>query len=137
MSTNLAHIKPGDFLATKKLNRSRMPERPDISHEIWVVERETATQLHARNISSRSVSISVRKTDGKVIGENYMHAFVATSEILEEHRAQSEELARYQKANAIVNDLIGKELHQLKLNTKQLEALAKAWVEIKAMASDA
>lgn len=129
---NLTHLKPGDYLATDNREYGSTPGRPRVSQTIWLIERETSTQLHA---VSSGRPITVRKSDGKVIGQNYASAVEATMEMREKHRAQVATLLRYRQANALVNDLLGKELHQLKLTTEQLEALADAWLKIKAMAT--
>lgn len=131
--TNLTHLKPGDHLATDNREYGSTPGRPRVSQTIWLIERETSTQLHA---VSGGRPITVRKSDGKVIGQNYASAVEATQEMREKHRAQVTMLHRYRQANALVDDLLGKELHQLKLNTEQLEALADAWIKVKAMATN-
>lgn len=128
--TNKHNIRPGTVLALNE--RSYASHYPGVTHSLWTVSRVTPTQAIA---ASRQGEIRVRLEDLKVVGKNYTRAAIASEEIQAEHAAQVQELSRFRAAVKATDDLIGRELHQLKLNTKQLEALAKAWAEIKAMAA--
>jgi hypothetical protein len=129
---NLNHIKPGDKLA--------VPERigwvidPRMTHVILTVQRTTATQAIAtRDDRPNSREVRVRLEDGRVIGENYIRAEAATAEMIAQHMEQMENLRRWRKAKEITQDLTGMPLHKLGLTTPQLERLAAARVEVKAV----
>lgn len=121
-------IRPGTVLAVSAANP--ISYYPRVTHILYTVSRVTPTQAIA--IGERG-EIRVQLKNLRLVGKQYAHAAVATEEIQERHAAQVAELARWRAADAATNDLIGKPLHMLKLNTDQFEALAKAWAEIKAM----
>ena len=123
-------IRPGTVLALNE--RSYASHCPRVTHSLWTVSRVTQTQAIA---AGERGEIRVRLEDLKVVGKDYTRAAIASEEIQAQHAAQVQELSRFRAAVKATDDLIGRELHQLKLNTKQLEALAKAWAEIKAMAA--
>lgn len=127
MTTNLKHLKEGDKIA-RKLHRHFYSSAPFVEYEIRTIVRTTPTQL----ITDKNTRV---RHDGRMIGGSFFHVFCqATPEIITQTQQQLNELARYQKAVASVDDLIGLPLHRLNLSAKQLEHLAKAWVEVKAMA---
>lgn len=128
--TNKHNIRPGTVLALNE--RSYVSHYPSVTHSLWTVSRVTPTQAIA---ASQQGEIRVRLEDLKVVGKDYTRAAIASEEMQAEHAAQVQELSRFRAAAQATNDLIGRELHQLKLNTAQLEALAKAWAEIKSMAA--
>lgn len=132
---NLTHLNPGDKIAIKSRD-SNWRGVPRVSHEILTITKTTATQIVAKN-QHGYYEVRVRRDDGKKIGEDYVYAVEATPEMLAENDKQVAELNRWRAAKEATDDLIGKELHQLKLNTAQLERLAAAWAEIKAMGSEA
>ena len=126
-------IRPGTVLAVAERNHG-IGHWPKVTQRLYTVSRLTATQAIA--VGERG-ELRVHLKNLRVVGEDYTYAAIATEALQAKHAAQVAELARFRAANALVADLIGKELHQLKLTTEQLEALAKAWVEIKAMAPQA
>lgn len=95
---------------------------------LWTVSRVTPTLAIAAN---QYGEIRVRLEDLKVVGKDYERAAIASLEMQAEHAAQLQELSRFRAAVKATDGLIGSPLHQLKLNTAQMEALAKAWAEIK------
>lgn len=129
---NLTHLNPGDKIAIKSRDSSWRGV-PRVSHAILTITKTTATQIAAEN--QYGYEVRVRRDDGKKIGEEYVYAVEATPEMLAEHDKQVAELNRWRAASKATDDLIGKELHQLKLTTAQLERLSAAWAEIKAMGS--
>lgn len=130
--TTTPDIRPGTVLAVGAHNP--ISHWPKVSQWLYTVSRLTATQAIA--VGERG-ELRVHLKNLRVVGKDYTHAAIATEQMQERHAAEKAELARFNAAHALVaRDLIGKELHQLKLTTAQLEALAKAWVEIKAMATD-
>ena len=131
--TTTQHITPGTILAVQQRDKSFLTRNwPKVSHALYTVSRVTATQAIAAGSSGE---IRVRVKDMKVIGMDYTSATVADKRIQAEHAAQMNELARFKAAHRQTEDLVNRQLlHQLKLSTDQLEALAKAWTEIKEMA---
>jgi hypothetical protein len=132
MSTDLSHLTIGQTVALRVRDGWTMPGRPRITHRLLVITKMTATMFEAQH-SSRT--IKVRKKDGKVTGEDYTYVIEATPEIIAAYHATAALIARDQAAQRACQDLIDRPLHQLKLSTEQLEALGKAWTEIKAMAT--
>lgn len=130
---NLAHIKNGDKLAIPC--RRALSHVPHFSHDIVTVHCVTATQLVGtwRN----GTEVRINRKNGNVIGrEYYPLAEEVTPGLLARHEAEVSEYQRWRVAFTNTSDLIGKELHQLKLTTAQLERLAAAWAEVKAMGSN-
>lgn len=121
-------IRPGTVLALSE--RNPISHWPQVSHALYTVSRVTPTQAIA--VGERG-EIRVRRSDLGVVGQSYARAAIATDEIQAKHAAQKRELARFRAAYRQTDDLIDRPLHQLNLSTEQLEALAAAWVRIKAM----
>lgn len=128
---DLSNIKVGDKLAMREKGSGW--GRYSISHRILVVERVTATQVVCLNENGGGREIRFRKSDGREIGESYSYAEPATEELLSSINEQRSRLARHLAASRELSDLEGKHLHQLNLTLGQTEALAKAWLEVKAM----
>lgn len=128
---NLTHLNIGDHIATKAKNNGLSSYRPQITRQLWKVEKKTATQMTCRAFGGRE--IRVRITDGKIIGQDYSYAEEATPEMIDTYKAQQQEFNRYITAERQLDSLIDKPAHQLKLTTAQIEALAAAWVSIKEM----
>lgn len=121
-------IQLGAILALR--NDRRISCWPQVSHDFYNVGRLTATQAIA--VGPRG-EIRVRLKDLGVVGEPYQRAAIATEEMQAQHTAEQAELKRFKAAYQQTDDLIDRPLHQLNLSTDQLEALAEAWVKIKAM----
>lgn len=130
---SLTHIKPGDKLAIPADSRA-WSHVPHVTNHIVLINRVTATQLVGSWINGSEVRVN-RET-GKVIGRDYARAKEVTPEIMAQHKAEVDECQRWRTAVTNTNDLIGRPLHQLKLTTAQLERLAAAWAEVKAMESN-
>lgn len=128
---NLTHIKPGDKLAIPC--RRALSHVPHVSHDIVPVHRITATQLVG--VWSNGSEVRVNRETGKILGGIPGRAIEATPELLAQNEAEVSENHRWHIAAINTRDLIGKDLHQLKLTTAQLERLAAAWAEVKAMGS--
>ena len=126
---NKHNIHTGTVLALKE--RSYISHYPHVTHSLWIVTRVTQTQAIAE---SRGEEMRVRLEDLKVVGKNYTRAAIASEEMQAEHADQVQELSRFRAAVKATDDLIGCELHDLNLSTAQLEAMAKAWGDIKLMA---
>lgn len=129
-TVDISHIKIGDTLALSERDRSWAPSP---SHRLLSVFRVTATQVCCTDDRTGAGEWRFRKSDGRLIGEDYVYAEIATPELIASVKDQRERLARHRKAREAVNDLEGKHLHQLHLSLEQLEALAMAWTTIKAM----
>lgn len=131
MTTDLSHIKVGDKLATRFTHREYGYNPAPVAYTIWEAVRLTDTLI----ICSKpgGAGLRVRRTDGKVIGTDYTVALEATPELLDLHRTQLINQDRYTSARRALSDLIGMQYHELKLSVRQLEHLAKAWAEVKAM----
>ena len=127
--TTTPNFQPGTVLALSE--RKPISHWPKISYILYTVSRVTATQAIA--VGQRG-ELRVRLKDLAVVGEPYARAAIVNEEMQAKHDAEVAELERWRAAHRATTDLIGYELHQLKLTTAQLEALAKAWGEIKAMA---
>jgi hypothetical protein len=112
--------------------RQQTSHWPRVTHKLYQVTRVTATQAVA---ASGSHEIRLRLRDMKIIGDDYAIAQVADDALLAEHLAQKVAYRRYVTATEATKDLIDKPAHQLKLSLRQLEALAKAWQEIKVLES--
>ena len=125
---NTPTIRPGTVLALGE--RNPISHWPKISYVLYTVGRVTATQAIAVGPSGE---IRVRLKDLGIVGEPYARVAIVNEEMQAKHDAEVAEYQRYRAANALVDDLIGRPAHQLKLTTTQLEALADAWVKIKAM----
>lgn len=123
-----SNIQPGTVLYLRA--RNPISHYPQVSHRLYTVSRVTPTQAIAVGDSGE---IRVRLSDLKVIGEDYCTAGIASDELQARHAAEVQLLERFRAAHRLVADLIGKEMHQLKLSTAQLEALAAAWVQVKSM----
>lgn len=129
---NLTHIQPGDLIAVPINNTNRWDRRtPKIEHEIYRVTKRTATQAEAVRIHG-SITIRIRVADGKVIGQDYTRAIEATPELVARHKAQTEHRQRHIVAKRMLEDL-ERALTRSQLTTVQLEALAEAWEQVKAM----
>ncbi len=126
--TTAQNIQPGTILAFPE--RNPISHWPKISHVLYTVSRVTATQAIAVGLRGE---IRMRLKDLSVVGEPYARVAIVDEEMQAKHDAEVTEYQRYRAANALVCDLIGRPMHQLKLTTAQLEALADAWVKIKAM----
>lgn len=129
---NTPTIQPGTVLATSASNPWGMSHWPKVSQSFFTVSRLTATQAIA--VGERG-EIRVHLKNLRLVGQDYCYAAIATKAMQARHAAEVAELARWRAAWDATDDLIGKELHQLKLTTAQLEALADAWTKIKAMAA--
>jgi hypothetical protein len=129
---DLSHLTIGQTVALRIRDSRSLPGRPRLAHRLLVITKETATTFEAQH-SGRT--IKVRKKDGKVLGQDYEYIIEATPEIIDDYHATAALITRDQAAQHACADLIDRPLHQLKLSTEQLEALAKAWTEIKAMAT--
>jgi len=131
--TTTPDIRPGTVLAVAERNHG-ISHWPKVTQSLYTVSRLTATQAIA---VGEHGELRVHLKNLRVVGQDYTYAGIATEELQAKHAAQIAEVARYRAADALVADLIDRPMHQLKLTTEQLEALAKAWVEIKAMAPQA
>ena len=127
MSTK-PEIRPGTVLALPASNT--LSHYPRISHTLCTVSRVTPTQAVA---AGRFGEIRVRLDDLKVIGRDYLRAAIASDEMLAQHAAEVDEFTRFSAAVQMTDDLIDRPLHKLRLSAAQMEALAKAWTDIKAM----
>lgn len=129
---DLTHIKSGDHLAIRQKYGVS-----DATHRLLVVERTTAEQVVCRDADGEAGEWRFLKSTGKQIGEQYRYAEIATPELVAEVRKAQATQARLRAARLSLDDLEGKHLHQLKLSVEQVEALAKAWTDIKAMGTAA
>ena len=109
---------------------------PKVLFKLYKVVRKTKTQLIVFGQFLHS-EIRVRIEDGRVIGgSRYSYMSVVTPEIRAEYEEQVSAFKRYRGAEIACADLFMKDLVNLKLTVEQLEALGKAWTEIKAMVKD-
>lgn len=132
-SVNLEGVKIGEHLAVKVYNRVDYVHK--VSRIIYRVTKITPTQVVAEDTHRHSREIRVRIKDGHIFGGgSFSYVEIATPEIIKQHNAEVAIVERYRAAVSVVDDLINQPLHRLKLTTEQLEALAKAWQEVKAMA---
>lgn len=135
--SDLTHIQVGDTIATHNMRSRLSAYTPHIEHQIYRVTKRTATQAEAFEIESgSSASIRVRVSDGKVIGKDYTWAISADAEMVARHEAQVGFRQRYHEAARKLIDL-EHALTRRKLTTVQLEALAEAWEQVKAMGPNA
>lgn len=128
---DLTNIAIGDMLALAESSNGCWT--PRVSHRLLIVNRVTATQVCCFNEQGGTGEWRFRKSDGKMIGQHYTYAEIASPDLIASVMAQRAVSARHEKARKALDGLEGKYLHQLKLSLEQIEALAKAWAEIKAM----
>lgn len=128
---NLTHIKVGDLIAIPAYNRS-FGSTPHVGHEIYRVIKRTATQAEAVKNELGGSGIRIRVADGKVIGEDYIRAVEATTELIAQHKTQADIRRRHIESECKLEDLV-LALTRRKLTTDQLEALAASWDQIKAI----
>lgn len=136
--TNLSHLNIGDHVAIPCRDSISFRHQPIISHLIYKITGRTKTQFKVANTNNPMQIKTIRIADGALIGERtsvYVRAEPAPPEILAQHEAQKAALIRFRQAQAGLQGLIGKELHQLSLTVEQMEHLGKAWAEVKAMAT--
>jgi hypothetical protein len=130
---NLTHIKPGDKLA---LRNSSTWGATATTYAMLTVLRTTATQAVATyDGRPSSPELRIRLSDGRVIGKDYTRAVEATPYLLAQHSAETSMLKRRREAVKALETLIDKPMHRLNLTVEQMERLAAAWAEIKAMGS--
>jgi len=137
---NPHNIEIGTKLAVSgsRSYRGGYPGRPQPRLTIFTVARITATQAFATGGGiDGNESVRVRKADLRLIGDGYWSAKIATPEMIAQAEREIAVWQRHRAAEKTLFDLIGKELHQLKLSTEQLERLAAAWAEVKAMGNPA
>lgn len=126
----LTHIKPGDTIATANRHHAFGVNVPRVNHQLWLVTKRTATQIVAENDNQE---LRARASDGKVVGETWAYAIEATPELIAKTENEQALLNRYYEASHACDELF-QPSHRLNLTVPQLEALAKAWAKIKAMA---
>lgn len=131
--TTTQDIRPGDALAVAERNRG-IDNWPKISRSFYTASHPSANQAIAPGEYGKIYALL---KDICVASKVRTRVAISTEKMQAERMGQAAELARLHAAYKATADLIGRELRQLKLTTEQLEALAKAWVEIKAMAQDA
>lgn len=131
MKTSLSHIKVGDKLVTERKRQGCYNPAP-LDYVFWDVLRVTATLIVCK-MPGGTAELRVRRQDGKVITKGGTYAVQATPDVVERHQRQHQNHARYSAAVRSLADLIGMQHHELKLSVRQLEHLAKAWAEVKAM----
>lgn len=132
--TNPVNIQPGDLIAASNTARNWGGYAPSISHILYRVTKRTPTQAEAVNVHNERLTIRVRVSDGKIIGEDYYRrAVVATPEIIAQHNAEVAARNRWGETANRLRDLNGSSLIRLGLTVEQMEALADAWERVKAM----
>lgn len=129
---DLTRLQPGDLIAIPNRNRD-WTNKPTIRHHIYRISKRTTTQAEATNIHATHMSVKVRVSDGKLVGQNYVYAIEATPDLMAQHNKEVAALKRHNAARDRLSDLGGKHLHQLKLSAEQMEVLADAWERVKAM----
>ena len=132
MQNDLSHLKAGGMIAIDNKDRN-WGSAPYITRRLYRVTKRTPTQAEAVNGHHEHLTIRVLVSGGKVIGDKWVCAIVATPEIIERHNAEVAARNRWNKARARLGDLVGTHLHQLNLSVEQMEVLADAWGRVKAM----
>lgn len=134
---DLTHLQPGDIIAIPDNERSWI-DPPKIRHRLYRVTKRTPTQAQAANIHCpEGPTIRVHIGNGRLVGESYTYAMQATPEVIAQHEQEVAARRRWSAVRSRLMDLQGKHLHQLKLNTEQMEVLAEAWERVKAMGQPA
>lgn len=126
MSVNLQHIQVGEELAVRYRN-SLSP----VSHRLLIVDRLTALHVVCRDANGQAGEWRFLKATGKQVGEDFRYAEIATPELVASIKEQSLLGKRRREAMAVVNSINTQSINML--SVPQLEALAKAWQDIKAM----
>lgn len=129
-SASLLACMVGDKIVTP--NSRTWGDAPQVEYAVYTVAKRTPTQLVAIP-EEGAVVIKARLSDGRVIGTSYTHANPATPEILQLVADQQAMRKRYYDAYRVLDELCHKPMHQLKLTIPQMEKLAQAWSEVKAM----
>lgn len=134
---DLTAAQVGDILTIPARDAWAMKNQPVVSATLYQIVKLTATQAVLAKYKQETSGLSeirIRRADGGVIGKSYTYATLATPEQIAKHEHEIAMVLRYGAARRRVDDLLDRPLHQLGLNTEQLEALASAWETIKAMA---
>lgn len=127
---SLVDVKHGDQLAIRqKFGAS------DVTHRLLVVERTTAEQVVCRDAGGQAGEWRFLKSTGKQLGEQYRYAEIATPELIASLQEQADTARRRSIAFGVAYEITSRALHELTL--PQIEALAKAWTDIKAMGAAA
>ena len=131
--SNLTHIQPGDLIAASNTARNWGYAAPSISHILYRVTKRTPTQAEAVNVHNERLTIRVRVSDGKILGQDYCKVVFATPEIIAQHNAEVAARNRWGETANRLRDLVGSSLIRLGLTVEQMEVLADAWERVKAM----
>ena len=130
--TNPVNIQPGDLIAASNTARN-WRNAPSISHILYRVTKRTPTQAEAVNVHNERLTIRVRVSDGKILGQDHRKVVFATPEIVAQHNAEVAARNRWGEAANRLRDLDGSSLIRLGLTVEQMEVLADAWERVKAM----
>lgn len=107
---------------------------PKVDFTLFKVISRTAKQAKIARVAAPDSELSIRLSDGKVLGESYARVIRATPEMVAEHKEQLQQLQRWGKALNRLRKLDYGNTNIRKLNTEQLEVLADAWEKVQAMA---
>lgn len=132
-NNSIQNIKVGDSIAISMGNNRWDNNVPYVTMRILTVVSIGKAQATCKS-NEIAPPTRIRLSDGKVLGEKFAYAELATDEILLKNKRERELLARYREANIAISDLINVPLHKLKLSVPQMEALGKAWQALKLMA---
>jgi len=130
--TNLVNIQPGDLVADNTSVRT-WGNAPAIKHVLYRVTKRTPTQAEAVNVHNERLTIRVRVSDGKILGQDHRKVVFATPEIVAQHNAEVAARNRWNETANRLRDLDGSSRIRLGLTVEQMEVLADAWERVKAM----
>ena len=133
MQTNLEDLRVDDLVAIKNHHSFLHVGCPKVDFNLFKVTHRTPKQARITRVTAPGQEISIRLSDGKVLGESYTTVFCVTPEMAAEHKEQLQQLKRWRKAVNRLGNLYGSP-HIRKLTTEQMEHLADAWEKVQAMA---
>ncbi len=99
---NLTGLKVGDYVAIP--NRNSFYDKLAITYSLKQIERVTGTQLVCG-------SYRIRRSDGRMIGETYRDAVIATPELIRENQEQTKARDRWYTASRrcdLIEDALAK-----------------------------
>ena len=134
METSLEAIRVDDLVAIKNPHSFLHGGCPKVDFNLFKVTHRTTKQARITRVTAPGQELSIRLSDGKVLGESYARVFCVTPEMAAEHKEQLQQLKRWRKAVNRLGKLYDSSPHIRKLSTEQMEYLADAWEKVQAMA---
>lgn len=123
----LEGVKIGDKILTPRFVTWLPKGCPRLTMNIYTVVSETKTMVTTAD------GRRFRKSDGKMIGESYVHGELALAERLTELVAERDAEDKHMEAYRTVQASLEKRLHHRAYTTAQLEVLVEAFERVEKM----